>query len=42
MLLNGGKETVVLIDAQNRAIFSNEKEQTIGTNYWYKLHVALG
>ena len=32
MLLNGGKETVVLIDAQNRAIFSNEKEQTIGTN----------
>lgn len=32
MLLNGGKETVVLIDAQNRTIFSNEKEQTTGTN----------
>ena len=32
MLLNGGKETVELIDAQNRTIFSNEKEQTIGTS----------
>lgn len=32
MLLSDGKETVVLIDAQNRTIFRNEKEHTIGTN----------